>query len=148
MDSTSLSAPDASSKLCSTAIIKSKPSELACFQEHLVKMLERHRFRPEDRFAIRLAVREALVNAANHGNKRSSSKKIRIAFSLTEKGFRIRIRDEGEGFDPGGVLDSTLAEDLTKSTGRGLLLMRQFMNDVRFSRKGNAVSMARCRTGA
>jgi anti-sigma regulatory factor (Ser/Thr protein kinase) len=58
------------------------------------------------------------------------------------------VRDEGPGFDPGGLPDPTDPANLERPCGRGLLLMKTFMDEVRYNDRGNEVTMRkRCRSG-
>jgi len=94
-------------------------------------------------FAIRLALEEGLNNAVLHGNGRDPNKHVEIAYDVDPKQVRITIRDEGEGFDPEAVPDPRADENLEKPCGRGLMLMRAYMDEVRFNRRGNQVRMVK-----
>ena len=96
-------------------------------------------FSTRDQFGIRLSVDEAVTNAIKHGNRLSPDKKVRIEFRRSEAGVRIEIEDEGDGFRPQDVPDCTLDENLDCPTGRGLMLMREFMTRIEYSEKGNRV---------
>jgi serine/threonine-protein kinase RsbW len=90
---------------------------------------------PEDAlFGIDMAVREAVTNAVLHGNREDESKKVDVEFSQTSSGLVITVRDRGEGFDPALVEDPTDEQNLLKASGRGILFMRTFMDDVRWER--------------
>ena len=93
------------------------------------------------RFAIRLALEESFNNAINHGNRRDPKKQVTIAFDVDETCFTITIADRGEGFDPSVVPDPRADENLEKPSGRGIMLMRAYMDEVRFNKKGNQVQM-------
>ncbi len=96
-------------------------------------------FSSRDEFGIRLSVDEAVTNAIKHGNKLSPEKTVRIDFQRTPDGVRIEIEDQGAGFRPEEVPDCTKDENLEIPTGRGLMLMREFMTRIEFSPKGNRV---------
>ena len=96
-------------------------------------------FSSRDEFGIRLSVDEAVTNAIKHGNKLSPDKTVRIDFQRTADGVRIEIEDQGLGFRPEDVPDCTKDENLECPTGRGLMLMREFMTRIEFSPKGNLV---------
>jgi serine/threonine-protein kinase RsbW len=55
----------------------------------------------------------------------------------------VRITDEGPGFDPADVPDPTAVENLERPCGRGLMLMRHYMNEVAYSERGNTVTMSK-----
>jgi serine/threonine-protein kinase RsbW len=96
-------------------------------------------FSSRDEFGIRLSVDEAVTNAIKHGNKLSPDKTVRIDFQRTDAGIRVEIEDQGPGFRPEDVPDCTKDENLESPTGRGLMLMREFMTRIEFSPKGNLV---------
>lgn len=99
-------------------------------------------------FAVDMAVREAVANAVKHGNKMDESKTVEITFNNLPKGFEITVRDFGEGFDPEEVPDPTNPENLLKASGRGVLFMRTFMEEVEWSRHasgGMIVKMCKLR---
>ena len=84
-------------------------------------------------FAVDLAVRESVINAVKHGNKFDESKEVEITLEDTEDGFEITVRDHGEGFTIDEIPDPTNAENLLKACGRGILLIRSFMDKVEWS---------------
>ncbi|TSC71709.1 MAG: anti-sigma regulatory factor, serine/threonine protein kinase [Parcubacteria group bacterium Gr01-1014_38] len=92
---------------------------------------------------IRMACEEALVNGHKHGNGGDESKTVSVQYRVDDQEFSIKVEDQGEGFDPTSVPDPTLLENLEKPSGRGLFLMRTYMDEVRFL--GNAVEMRRRR---
>ncbi len=96
-----------------------------------------------DVFSIRLALEEALVNAIKHGNQLDRSKKVSIWYRVLSDRFEIKITDEGPGFDPADVPDPTAVENLERPCGRGVMLMRHYMNEVDYLPPGNTVSMYR-----
>ena len=104
-------------------------------------------FSEREIFAIRLAVEEALVNAIKHGNQMDRAKKVRVHYRVTSGFFEVRVTDEGIGFDPDDVPDPTAVENLERPCGRGLMLMRYYMNEVSFSGSGNSVFMRKLRNG-
>jgi serine/threonine-protein kinase RsbW len=101
------------------------------------------RFSETDIFAIKLALEEALVNAIKHGNQMDRSKMVHVAYRVTAERFDIRISDEGPGFDPEDVPDPTAPENLERPCGRGLLLMRHYMNHIEYVGAGNCVVMSK-----
>jgi len=96
-------------------------------------------------FAVRLALEEALVNAMKHGNRMDPSRKVRMAYRIAPDRVDIRVRDEGQGFNPQGVPDPTTDENLQRPCGRGIMLMRSYMDSVRYSGGGNEVHMVKYR---
>ncbi len=99
-----------------------------------------------DLFRIQMAIEEAVVNAIEHGNKKSPDKKIRLVFDVTPEKAVMTISDEGAGFDHRNVADPTTEELVDKPRGRGVMLMRELMNEVHFNEAGNEVVMIKLRS--
>ncbi|HHN75316.1 MAG TPA: ATP-binding protein [Acidobacteria bacterium] len=91
-------------------------------------------FDEEARLDVGLAVREGAINAIKHGNRLDPAKSVCIEFRLTAGVLKIAIRDEGAGFEPQQTPDPTAPENLWRSSGRGLLLIRSLVNEVHFRR--------------
>lgn len=83
-------------------------------------------------FQIAMAVREAAVNAVLHGNAYSPEKKITASFENTGSSLVIRICDQGSGLDPDSLPDPLAPENLLSGSGRGIFLIRSFMDEVHF----------------
>jgi serine/threonine-protein kinase RsbW len=97
---------------------------------------------PEDLFGASLSLREALTNAILHGNQNDPAKRVLIACfceCARDGGLLLVVRDEGQGFNPDEVPDPTGAEAIHEWHGRGICLMRHFMDDVRFEQGGSQV---------
>ncbi len=92
---------------------------------------------------VKLAIFEAIVNAAEHGNEYDQSKKVHVTCEATDEVLRVTIRDEGSGFKPDCVPDPTLPENLLKEGGRGVFLMCKLCDEVCFSDKGNEVTLVK-----
>lgn len=107
------------------------------------QLMEVGGFSEAEIFAIKLALEEALVNAIKHGNQMDRSKMVHVAFRLETGRFDIQIADEGPGFDPDDVPDCTDPENLERPCGRGLLLMRHYMNRIDYIPPGNIVVMSK-----
>lgn len=80
-----------------------------------------------------LAVREAVMNAVLHGNRERADRLVHIEYRVSESEIEVRICDQGSGFDPQVLRDPLSAENLLSEGGRGVYLMRQFMDEVSFS---------------
>ncbi|NNJ26415.1 ATP-binding protein [Alienimonas chondri] len=115
-------------------------------QNRILSSLERLGYTERDLFGMRLALEEALVNAIKHGNRRSDVKVVRVACDLNDDRAEVVIRDQGEGFDPGDVPDPTAEENLDRPCGRGIMLMRSFMTEVRYADEGREVTLLKVRT--
>lgn len=92
-------------------------------------------------FAVKLALEEAITNAYRHGNKGDPEKKICIRYDITPDRIEIEIQDEGEGFCPDEVPDPTLPENIDRPHGRGIMLMRAYLDVVEFGAAGKSVRL-------
>jgi len=96
------------------------------------KIAELAGFDEDERLNLGLAVRETAINAIKHGNGEDESKEVQILLEATEHGVRVQIQDSGSGFDPDGATDPTDKDHIMETSGRGLLLIRAFVDDVSF----------------
>jgi serine/threonine-protein kinase RsbW len=85
---------------------------------------------------VSVAIRESVINAIKHGNRNDASKRVFVDLETApgQAELTIRVRDEGEGFDPVEVADPLAPENLLKSSGRGIFLIRNFMENVELRR--------------
>jgi len=86
----------------------------------------------DDRFHFAMAVREAATNAVTHGNGQDPEKKVTLTFALGEADLTVVVVDEGRGFDFDHTADPRLPENRFKPSGRGLLLIKSFVDDVTY----------------
>ena len=84
---------------------------------------------------VGLAAREAVINAIVHGNRRQPARKVHMTITGEPRRLRVTVRDHGLGFDPDREPDPTDEDNLLNTSGRGLLLMRAFVDEVRFRRR-------------
>jgi serine/threonine-protein kinase RsbW len=124
-------------------VIATDIAEAERVQQVILDELQNTPFSEREIFAIKLALEEALVNAMKHGNQFDPAKKVRIAYHFHEDTFYVRICDEGQGFNPEDVPDPTMDENLERPCGRGLLLMRHYMNEVEYVNGGTVVVMCK-----
>ena len=96
-------------------------------------------------FAARLALDEALVNAVKHGHQGDFSKPVRVSYHVGDDGMAVEVEDQGKGFDPGDVPDPLACENVERSCGRGLFLMRCYMSGCCFNQRGNAICLCKHR---
>ena len=86
---------------------------------------------------VSVAIRESVINAIKHGNKSDATKHVFVEFETVADAvpeLAIRVRDQGDGFDPETVANPLDPENLLKSSGRGIFLIRNFMDDVQLQR--------------
>ena len=81
---------------------------------------------------IAMVAREAAVNAVLHGNKYDPKKHVTASFEITTEALTIKISDEGAGLDPDAIPDPLAPENILRSSGRGVFLMKAFMDEVDF----------------
>ena len=94
--------------------------------------------------AIELALAEALANAVVHGAKEDPSKIVECLVACDEqRGILIIVRDPGEGFDPKGIPSCTMGENLYSNHGRGIFLINQLMDEVKFRKNGPEIHMVK-----
>ena len=84
------------------------------------------------RFHVAMAVREAVVNAVLHGNRLDPAKQVNVHLENTGDALVFVIGDQGEGLDPESLPDPLAPENLLRSSGRGIFLIRSFMDEVHF----------------
>ena len=124
-------------------VIHSTPLAVAEVCREVLSKLKEENFNKEDIFAVHLSLEEAFFNAVKHGNKMDQNKKVKIDYSVKPDKAEISLTDEGSGFDPNAVPDPRYGENLYKTEGRGLFLMRSYMDEVKFSERGNCVYMVK-----
>ena len=87
---------------------------------------------------VGVAIRESVINAIKHGNRNDATKRVFVEFETASPpdppGLLIRVRDQGEGFDPASLANPLDPENLLKASGRGIFLIRNFMDDVQLQR--------------
>jgi anti-sigma regulatory factor (Ser/Thr protein kinase) len=153
--------------------LENDPRLLAPLTDYVVRRAARvMQWNEAERFGVTLALGEALANALYHGNLGLSShelhesspasglaagglvaqrlrelpyyqRRIRVTVRLAPKVSAFTIRDEGHGFDPNSIKDPTDDDALLRSHGRGIYLMRKYMDEVRYNLVGNAVTLVK-----
>jgi serine/threonine-protein kinase RsbW len=112
------------------------PSNIKVVDDTVAKIigLIRSPYSSDEIERIDLALREALVNAIIHGNRSDPNKSVRICVALLpDNGVIIMVKDSGSGFDPSQLPDPVVGQNLLATHGRGVFLINQLMEDVRFS---------------
>src|SRR5579871_1651130 len=98
---------------------------------------------------VSVAIRESVINAIKHGNRNDAAKHVFVDLETRSNGqpeLSIRVRDQGEGFEPQEVADPLAPENLLKASGRGIFLIRSFMDNVQLRRSpegGMEISMTK-----
>ena len=92
-------------------------------------------FDEDDQHRIGMSVRELMVNAVAHGNRYSALKKVEFSFSRNSDRCYVRIADQGGGFDVDQLPDPLAEDNLLRHSGRGIFLVRAFMDDLTIRRR-------------
>ena len=112
-------------------------------EQHLLTQLRAHNYPEDFLFAIRLALEEALSNAIKHGNGLDPAKTVTVRFAITSQEVQLIVTDQGRGFAPSDVPDPTTDDHLEEPNGRGIMLMRAYMDEVTYNTAGNEVRMVK-----
>jgi serine/threonine-protein kinase RsbW len=126
-----------------TVVIASVVDAAERAEKPLLEEVARFHYTEPATFAIKLAVEEAINNAIKHGNKFDPQKFVKFSFDVGPQRTVVTVADQGDGFDPDSLDDPTLDENLEKPTGRGVMLMHAYMDEVRYNAKGNQVRMVK-----
>ncbi|MBD0371947.1 MAG: ATP-binding protein [Pyrinomonadaceae bacterium] len=114
--------------------LESRIESIARAAEVAAQVVRRLGLSEEAAYGVDMAVREAVTNAVLHGNRQDAAKKVEVKFHGSPERLEITVRDRGTGFDLNSVPDPTDPQNLLKASGRGILFMRTFMDDVQYSR--------------
>jgi len=114
--------------------------------EHAVEYVTRHcsgcsEYARRLNLNFRVGLTEALSNAMLYGNNSDPEKRVRVEVTIGVEAVSVRITDQGMGFDPTTVPDPTLPDNISKTGGRGIFLMKALMDDVQFNERGNSVTL-------
>jgi len=123
-------------------VIPSTVEALNPTEEKVMAVVKKLPCAPEELLGVSLSLREALANAILHGNQNDPAKRVLVACFCeceADGGLLLVVRDEGPGFNPDQVPDPTDAAAIHESHGRGILLMRHLMDEVRFTNGGSEV---------
>ena len=116
-------------------------SLMNCILDYLMKRVEKVGIVDADNSNLFIALDEAFVNAVKHGNKFDVDKIIRVSAEVSAKEARFTVEDEGEGFDVEKIPDPTNPENLFKTSGRGVLIIHNIMDEVKYNERGNRLTM-------
>lgn len=114
-------------------IIKSTTDELPTVEEFVSEIADFAKMDEDNMSSLLICVIEAVTNAIIHANKKDISKKVVISAELTETHLKLIIRDEGKGFNPEAVPDPTVPENILKESGRGVYLMRIYLDELKYN---------------
>ena len=126
-------------------VLQSRFEEVARAEDAVLRQVAERGFDQTALFAIKLSLEEALTNAIKHGNRFDPHKQVVLTFDVDDRRARMTVCDEGAGFRPQTVPDPTLDENLEKPHGRGIMLLRAYMTEVRYSDCGRCLTMIKKR---
>ena len=126
-------------------VIPSDPAKTATPKQEILEDLEQRGFCGDEVFAVKLALEEALSNAIKHGNRNDPAKTITVRYAVDSNKAVVIVGDQGGGFDADKVPDPTQPHRLPVPNGRGIMLMRAYMDEVVFRDNGREVRLVKRR---
>lgn len=124
------------------------PDQCAPLVAEILDALQLHGWSAGDKFGIQMAMEEAVMNAIKHGNGCDPTKMVDINLGFDDQKFEATISDDGCGFNPDEVPDPTADENIGKTCGRGVLLMKEFVDSLEYNETGNEVKMMKKKSGS
>lgn len=121
--------------------IHSDISNISLVEKLIDELSQQYSFHSDVYGKLLLAVVEGVNNAIVHGNKMVSEKKVKISYEVESNRISFTIRDEGQGFDHTLLPDPTTPENIERTHGRGVFLMKHLTDELAFSDKGNEVKL-------
>jgi serine/threonine-protein kinase RsbW len=122
--------------------MRSEVRAISPLVDRLMRLIEGSQCVPGEEFAVELALREALNNAVMHGNREDPETKVHIRCRCQPgKELSIVVTDQGKGFDFEKVIGNGIVTDPDSEHGRGIQLMKTYMDDVHFERGGAEVHL-------
>lgn len=113
--------------------IASDPDLLPELEEFIIELAIKSNLRDDKLNSLALSFSEAASNSMVHGNKLDKNKKVKITVHVTENKMTVIIKDEGKGFNINTVPDPTKPENILKDSGRGIHIMRSFLDDIQYN---------------
>ena len=113
--------------------IESDPNNLITVEEFVNYFAKDLGLNDDQLSVLLLAVTEATTNAIIHANNCDASKLVSIRAHIEDSKLIVNVKDEGKGFDPAKIPDPTEPENLLKDSGRGVYLMKVYMDDVKYN---------------
>ena len=139
-------APDAGKAKPQTKLDKTFPARgelVAGLVDKVVALARELHGDTEKELELALALTEALANAVKHGSKGDPSREVKCRVTVEGSAMTVMVRDSGTGFDPGSVANPLESAGLSADHGRGLYMIRQLMDEVRFERNGAEIHMTK-----
>lgn len=121
--------------------VSSTEEEVIRVRQSIVAAVQDRGFTVRECVEFEIALTEALQNGMQHGNGFNSEKRLHVACHVTVGEVRVEVQDEGDGFRPDDVADPTLPENLVRGGGRGILMMKCFLDGLHYNDTGNRVTL-------
>jgi serine/threonine-protein kinase RsbW len=121
--------------------LSSDPSNITKVEIYVKQIADRYQLNQEKHANLLISLTEAVTNAIIHGNKQDRSKTVSIKLAQTRGGLAVRVTDQGCGFNYEQLPDPTSPERLCECGGRGVFLMNQLCDKIRYINGGNTVEM-------
>ncbi|HHM20966.1 MAG TPA: ATP-binding protein [Bacteroidetes bacterium] len=121
--------------------LASNPGSVSQIEPFVNQLVHRYQLSPDRQCDILVSLTEAVTNAIVHGNGQEENKTVRIKMKREKDVLALRVSDEGRGFDYKNLPDPTQPENICRCGGRGVYLMRQLADNIRFFNNGSTVEM-------
>lgn len=110
-------------------------------ERRVMDALARHHYAEASKFAVRLALEEAVVNAFKHGSRGIPNPRVEFRYNVGDREVTLQVTDPGPGFKPDTLPDPTAPENIERPGGRGVMLMKAFMSRIEYNDQGNQITM-------
>ncbi len=127
--------------------IPSDPKYIKDASTRVLDSLKQLNLSKETIFDLRLCLEEAVINAIKYGNKLDKGLTVSIRYSFDGDRIEITVKDQGKGFDYANIPDPRSEKNILRHGGRGLFLIRNLMDEVKFNDSGNEIKMVKFITG-
>lgn len=121
--------------------IESSVGSLRIVENAIDEIMSEIGIKEENYGKILISTLEAVNNAIMHGNNADKNKYVDVEIAFKERKLKIKIKDEGKGFKPGKVPDPTMPQNIEQINGRGIFLMSRLADEIKYSKRGNAVTL-------
>ncbi|TAK30852.1 MAG: ATP-binding protein [Saprospiraceae bacterium] len=121
--------------------LASKQGSVSKVEPYVEQLVSRYNLEPDKKCNILVSLTEAVTNAIVHGNGMEEGKTVKVKTKRESDCLALRVSDEGRGFDVNDLSDPTTPDHIAECGGRGVFLMRQLSDNIRFYNNGSTVEM-------
>lgn len=114
-------------------VVPSDPDLLPELEEYIIQIAQEVNLDDTKINNLALSFSEAISNCMKHGNRFDKSKTVTVTVTVSDSKLKIMLKDEGKGFDLEAVPDPTKPENILKDSGRGIHIMRNFLDDLKYN---------------